>query len=85
MTLMRKQWPSVAEDGGTINMGIYRRGKTWYMSYSVEGVRHRVSTYTSNKSLALLIYAKWMYANDKCYNDTAQTAMVRSPKKGRCK
>ena len=41
-------------------MGLYRRGKIWHMSYSVDGVQVRESTFTSNKSLAQRAYAKVM-------------------------
>jgi|Deesub1362A_J573_1020465.scaffolds.fasta_scaffold00319_19 integrase len=39
-------------------MGIYRRGRTWWMSFSVNGRQVRKSTGTDNKELAKKIYYK---------------------------
>lgn len=39
-------------------MGLYRRGKTWWMSYVVHGCQERETTGTENKRLAEKIYGK---------------------------
>jgi len=39
-------------------MGLYRRGKTWWMSYVVQGRQDRKTTGTENKRLAETIYGK---------------------------
>jgi len=39
-------------------MGLYRRGKTWWMSYVVKGRQERKTTGTENKRLAEKIYGK---------------------------
>lgn len=41
-------------------MGLYRRGKTWWMSFSYNGKQVRRSTETGNKKLAMTIYHKVM-------------------------
>ena len=33
-------------------MGLYRRGKTWWIAYTVAGRQHRESTHTTNKRVA---------------------------------
>jgi integrase len=50
--------------GGTKRMGLYRRNKngkvlrTWWMSFTVEGKSHRISTGTTDKRLAEKAFAK---------------------------
>src|SRR5512135_3059222 len=39
-------------------MGLYRRGKIWWMSYVVHGRQERKTTGTENKRLAETIYGK---------------------------
>ena len=41
-------------------MGLYKRGDTWWMSYTVEGVQYRESTYESNRSFAEGVHRKVM-------------------------
>ena len=41
-------------------MGLYERGKTWWMSFSYDGKQVRRSTETANKKLAEKIYRKVM-------------------------
>jgi len=35
-----------------VGMGLYKRGKTWWMSYTADGRQHCESTRTPNKRLA---------------------------------
>lgn len=84
MRLTRTQWSNVAEKGDLINMGFYLIGETWWISHAAEGKHCRENPCTSDKAIALSMCIKWIQANGKCYNESAQTAIVRSPRKGRC-
>jgi integrase len=55
---MRRFWQFPSRREGEADVGLYRRGKTWWMNFMATGKQICESTFTSNKTLARKILDK---------------------------